>query len=86
MMMIMMELVACCNSSDDEEDYFIFTLLINNIVKAAFLVFMIQQETMSLRESLAEEQMARRKMEKFIRTSLKGIVPDLKWEEFKDET
>ncbi|XP_031568884.1 rho guanine nucleotide exchange factor 7-like isoform X3 [Actinia tenebrosa] len=46
----------------------------------------LQYETMSLRESLAEEQMARRKMEKFIRTSLKGIVPDLKWEEFKDET
>ncbi|KAK3734363.1 hypothetical protein QZH41_016666 [Actinostola sp. cb2023] len=45
----------------------------------------LQYETMSLRESLAEEQMARRKMEKFIRSSLKGIVPDLKWEEFKDE-
>lgn len=40
---------------------------------------------MSLRESLVEEQMARKKMEQFIRSSLKGIVPDLKWEEFRDE-
>ncbi|XP_032231442.1 rho guanine nucleotide exchange factor 7 isoform X4 [Nematostella vectensis] len=44
----------------------------------------LQSETHSLRESLLEEQQARRNMEKFIRTSLRGIVPDIKWEEFKE--
>lgn len=39
------------------------------------------KETESLRKSLLEEQDARKKMEKFIRCSLKGVIPDVKWED-----
>lgn len=41
----------------------------------------LQLETESLRKSLLEEQDARKKMEKFIRCSLKGVIPDVKWED-----
>ncbi|XP_078379511.1 rho guanine nucleotide exchange factor 7-like isoform X8 [Oculina patagonica] len=41
----------------------------------------LQLETESLRQSLQEEQNARKKMEKFIRCSLKGVIPDMKWED-----
>nr|XP_058967462.1 rho guanine nucleotide exchange factor 7-like isoform X2 [Pocillopora verrucosa] len=43
----------------------------------------LQLETESLRQSLLEEKTARKKMEKFIRCSLKGVIPDVKWEDME---
>lgn len=43
----------------------------------------LQLETESLRQSLLEEQYARKKMEKFIRCSLKGVIPDGKWDDME---
>ncbi|PFX33642.1 Rho guanine nucleotide exchange factor 7 [Stylophora pistillata] len=43
----------------------------------------LQLETESLRQSLLEEQTARKKMEKFIRCSLKGVIPDVTWEDME---
>ncbi|XP_029185886.2 rho guanine nucleotide exchange factor 7-like isoform X3 [Acropora millepora] len=43
----------------------------------------LQTETQSLRESLLEEQHARKKMERFIRGSLKGVIPDGRWDDME---
>ena len=58
-------------------------VLMSSSSQLIFSTTVFFQETESLRQSLLEEQHARKKMEKFIRCSLKGVIPDTKWEDME---